>query len=376
MWKVPLFDLSVGKKEIEAVKKVIESKWISIGAVTKEFEKIFAEALKVKYAVAVSNGTAALHLALMALGLKRGDEVIVPSLTFVATANAVKYTGARPVFADIESTGYPVISCREIRRKITSKTRAILVVHYAGYPARMEEIMNIAKKHNLKVVEDTAHAPIVFYNGKGLGTWGDIGCFSFFSNKNITTAEGGMVLAKDDKVAEKIRVLRSHGMTTTSFERFGGQATSYDVVALGYNYRIDDIRSALGIAQLNRFSELQGKRERIAGLYRKLLPGIDGVEIPFLKERVSAFHIQPVLVNKKNRDEVKSHLHNDGIQTSFHYHPVHLFKIYKKAGWKEGDLPVTEDYALREITLPLYPAMKDGDVKIVVKSLKGALAGK
>jgi dTDP-4-amino-4,6-dideoxygalactose transaminase len=371
-WKVPFFDLNIGKEEIKAVQSVLKNKWISMGETTQQFEKEFAQRLKVKHALAVSSCTSALHLAVLVCGIGTGDEVIVPSLTFVASVNAIRYTGAVPVFADIESLQSPLISPEEIKKKITKKTKGILVVHYAGYPCKMEEILKIAREYQLKLIEDSAHSPFVKYKGKYLGTYGDTGCFSFFSNKNLTTAEGGMLVAHEDSLAEKAKLLRSHGMTTLSFERAKGHASSYDVVALGYNYRIDDIRSAIGLAQLGKFQNAQEKRAALIAEYKHLLSQIKGIEIPFLKEKVTAFHLLPILVDKRRRDSIREYLHKKGIQTSVHYQPVHQFKIYKNLNKNKG-LPITEEYASRVISLPLYPSMRMNQVRLVAEELDRAL---
>ncbi|MCL4513817.1 MAG: DegT/DnrJ/EryC1/StrS family aminotransferase [Candidatus Eremiobacteraeota bacterium] len=236
----------------------------------------------------------------------------------------------------------------------------------------MEEILKIAREYQLKLIEDSAHSPFVKYKGKYLGTYGDTGCFSFFSNKNLTTAEGGMLAAHEDSLAEKAKLLRSHGMTTLSFERAKGHASSYDVVALGYNYRIDDIRSAIGLAQLEKFQNAQEKRAALIAEYKHLLSQIKGIEIPFLKEKVTAFHLLPILVDKRRRDSIREYLHKKGIQTSVHYQPVHQFKIYKNLNKNKG-LPITEEYASRVISLPLYPSMRMNQVRLVAEELDRAL---
>ena len=263
-WKVPLADLDLDTDDIRAVVDVVRSKWLSMGPVTAEFEQCFAEYIGVKYAFAVVNCTAALHLAHVALGAATGDTVICPALTFVATANAIRYTGATPVFADITSADDLNISPDDIEAKIDDTTKGICVVHYGGYPCDMDRIMHIARRHHLYVVEDVAHAPGaacwvtmpprasstaggVF---KKCGSIGDIGCFSFFSNKNMTTAEGGMLTTDSDTIADRIRRLRSHGMTSLTWDRERGHSFSYDVTDMGYNYRMDELRAALGLAQL------------------------------------------------------------------------------------------------------------------------------
>ena len=243
---ISLSDITLDETDISRSLEVLKSKWLSMGPVTQNFEKEFSAYNNVKYSFGVSNGTAALHIAVKELGITHGDEVILPSLTFVATANSVLYCGARPVFADITSYDNFNISPDDILEKISSKTKAIIVVHYAGYPCDMKAILDIAEDHDLKIIEDTAHAVGAEYQGKKCGTIGDIGCFSFFANKNLATGEGGMIVTERDEIAKKIHIVRSHGMTTLTWDRHKGHAYSYDVVDLGYNYRISEIASSLG----------------------------------------------------------------------------------------------------------------------------------
>src|SRR5690554_6642639 len=254
-YKIPLFKLNFGEEEIDAVTETIRSKWISTGPKCEELEKQFIDMLNVKYAVSMSNCTDALHLSCVLCDIKPGDEVICPSLTFAASVNCIKYVGATPVFADIIGTEDLNIDPLDIESKITKKTKAIIVVHMAGFPAKMDEIMAIARKYNLKVIEDACHGPLSEYKGKKLGTIGDIGCFSFFSNKNISTGEGGMLITNNEYFSKKAKLLRSHGMTTMSYQRASGHATSYDIVELGYNYRMDDIRASLGVVQMNKLKK-------------------------------------------------------------------------------------------------------------------------
>ena len=381
-WRIPLFDLSVDEDEVQAVARVLRSKWISMGDLTRQFETQFAQMHDAKHAIAVCNGTAALHLALKVLGIKEGDEVICPSLTFVATANAILYVGARPVFAEITSKYDLTISCDDIEEKVTEKTKALVVVHYGGWPCEMERILEIVKKHGLTVIEDAAHAPLAQYRNTKVGTLGDVGCFSFFSNKNMTTAEGGMMTTNNDEIAERLRLMRSHGMTAISFDRFAGHASSYDVIDLGFNYRLDDIRSSIGLTQLKKVASFNKAREELTKLYRDKLRDAKELIVPFGdhmeagSERLSSFHIFPVLIsaNRLKRDTVKERLAAKGVQTSVHYQPVHLFRIYRERfGCKRGDLPLTEWVADHEITLPLYPGMTEDDVTYVTDSLKECL---
>jgi len=372
-WRVPLADLDFGAEEEEAVLGVLRSKWLTMGAVTQEFERRFAERVGATHAIAVSNATVALHLACLAVGVGPGDEVIVPSLTFVATANAARYAGADIRFADILGEQELNISPRAIEAQITPRTKAIIPVHYAGYPCRMPQIMELAARHQLAVIEDAAHAPGATLNGRALGTWGDAGCFSFFSNKNMTTGEGGMLVTNRDDVAEKARLLRSHGMTSLTWDRHKGHAYSYDVIATGFNYRIDEIRAALGLVQLEKLERGNARRKEITAQYWDALAPL-GVGLPFLDTvGESSFHIFPMLLpTGLDRFKFIDFLREKGIQTSIHYPPIHQFTHYRELSRATG-LPVTEDVASREITLPLYPGMRAEDINEVVSAVRQAL---
>lgn len=371
-WRIPLSDIDIGTVEISAVEKVLQSRWLTMGAVTQEFESAFMAYTGAKHALAVTNCTAALHMACLAIGLKAGDEVILPSLTFVATANSVRYTGATPVFADVVSEKDLNISAAAIEAGITERTRAIIVMHYGGYACDMTRILELAGKYNLKVIEDAAHAAGSWLDGRHLGTWGDIGCFSFFSNKNITTGEGGMIVTNDDALNEKLRLLRSHGMTSLTWDRHKGHAWSYDVVELGYNYRIDEIRAAIGNVQLVKLDQNNKRRRQLVELYRECLKGITEITVPFPDHPgVSSAHIMPVLLPRgTDRKLFMDQMKAQGIQTSIHYPPIHEFSAYKRAiGHGDPALPFTEEIARREVTLPLYPSMTDEDVKTVSQAI-------
>jgi len=374
-WRIPLSDIDFNDDEAIAVQNVIKSRWLTMGKVTQEFESAFANYIQTKHAIAVTNATAALHLACLALGLGPGDEVIVPSLTFVATANAVRYVGAKPVFADIVSPDDLNISPSSIDALITPHTRAIIVVHYAGYPCDMPAILSTAKQNGLFVIEDAAHAVGSELNGRKLGTWGDIGCFSFFSNKNMTTGEGGMITTDNDDLAQKLGRLRSHGMTSLTWDRHKGHAWSYDVVDLGYNYRIDEIRAAIGLAQLSKVERNNEHRRKLTQIYRDVLQEIvPQVGIPFQNyPGITSAHIMPILLPKEvEREEFMGRMKEQGIQTSIHYPPIHTFTSFRDD--KPMDLSVTEDVALREVTIPLYPALTDKDILMVVSAISQALS--
>ena len=374
-WRIPLADIDFDSEEEAAVLEVVKSRWLTMGAMTQAFEEEFAAYTGARHAIAVANGTAALHLACMVIGLKDGDEVIVPSLTFVATANAIRYTGAIPVFADIESEQDLDISVRAIEQKLTERTRAIMVMHYGGYACDMPAITKLAREKGLAIIEDAAHAIGSEIDGRKMGVWGEVGCFSFFSNKNMTTGEGGMVVTNNDAMADKLRILRSHGMTTMSWDRHKGHAWSYDVVELGYNYRIDEIRAALGRVQLSKLDRNNERRRILSALYREQLQElVPTIVVPFNETRgISACHLLPILLPAgSDRLGFMEYMKSHGIQTSIHYPPIHKFQAFAGIGLGAGDLPVTENVTGRQVTLPLYPTLKEEDVTVVVQAVQGA----
>ena len=375
-WRVPLSDLKFGVEELKAVADVLQSGWLTMGAITNAFEEDFAKFTGARHALAMTNATAALHLACLALGLGTGDEVVVPSLTFVASANAIRYTGATPIFADVVGEHDLNISLQAIRNAISPRTKAIMVVHYGGYACDMSGILDLAKEHQLFVIEDAAHAVGSWLHEMHLGTFGDVGCFSFFPNKNMTTAEGGMLVTDNEQIAEKARIMRSHGMTSLTWDRHQGHAWSYDVTELGYNYRIDEMRSALGRVQLAKIPANNLRRQVLTNLYRELLSKqAPSVGIPFMNHPgISACHIMPVVLPKDTdrlrfMDAMKAH----GIQTSIHYPPIHLFSAFKTEKDWSFLLPMTEEIASREVTLPLYPGMIDEQVHWVVDAVQQCL---
>ena len=373
-YKIPLFKLNFDEAEEQAVLDTIRSKWISIGPRCDEFEKLFAEMLSVKHAVSLSNCTDALHLALRVLEVGEGDEVLCPSLTFVASVNSIRYVGATPVFCDVKSAEHINIDVGEMKKLLTPKTKAVVVVHMAGFACEMDEIMAFAEENNLKVIEDACHAPLSTYKGQKLGTIGDVGCFSFFSNKNISTGEGGMIVTNDGELEKKLRLLRSHGMTTMSYQRSKGHATVYDVVELGYNFRMDDIRASIGITQLKKLEADLIERQKVRSRYVECLSEIDGVIIPFIdNEEFVSNYIMPVVLKDstvEKRDEVREKLHGKGIQTSVHYPAIHRFSIYKDYA---AHLPNTEYIADNEITLPMYASLSAEEVEFICSTLSAIL---
>jgi dTDP-4-amino-4,6-dideoxygalactose transaminase len=378
-WKVPLVDVKLGLEEIEAVTKVLKSGWLSMGPHTQQFEERFAHFLGVKHAFAVANGTAALHIACEALGLKAGDEVLCPAFSFVASANAILYAGAKPVFVDINGPLNLNLSVLDATRKVTDRIKAIMVVHYGGHPCDMDALSSLAQQYALKMVEDCAHAPGAIYHSaagpKKVGTFGDIGCFSFFANKNMTTGEGGMVVTNDGTLAEKIKFIRSHGMTTLTWDRHAGHSFSYDVVALGYNYRLDEMRAALGLVQLQRLEGQNHRRRELTRLYQKKLGHFKNLEIPFFNApEGSAHHLFPVLLPKgTDRAAFMATLAQKGIQTSVHYPPIHRFSYYRQIYPMGYDhlLPQTEEVAAREVSLPLFPTMTQEQLEEVSRVVLG-----
>lgn len=368
---IALAEPALGEEEKEAVASVIESGWLTMGERVARFEREFAELHGAQNAVAVSSCTAALHLLLASLGLGPGDEVLVPSLTFVATVNAVCYVGAKPVFVDIERETEPHISLQDAAKKVTRHTRAVIVMHYGGYVIDMKEWRRFADERSLLLIEDAAHAP----GAEGVGTLSDGAAFSFFTNKNMTTSEGGMALARDSETLERVRLLRSHGMTSTTMDREKGHAHGYNVTAVGYNYRLDELRASIGLTQIKRLPLWNERRRELTALYRGELEEIEGVDAPFAGWAKTAAHLMPVLLPPgADGRRVMSEMRNRGVQCSMHYPPVHLFSVYRKM-FPAVSLPETERFCQRELTLPLHPGLADEDVATVAAALHESLQG-
>jgi dTDP-4-amino-4,6-dideoxygalactose transaminase len=371
-WRVPLADLLVTEEDIEAVAAVYRGGWLSMGPATEQLEGRFAAFVGARHALAVSNGTAALHLACLAAGLGPGDEVVVPSLTFVATVNAIAYTGAKPVFAEIADIDQPWLSAEAAEAAIGPRTAAVMAVHYGGHPGEVAAIERIANARGLLLLEDAAHAAGSRLAGRHLGTIGVAGAFSFFSNKNLAVGEGGMLVTDDDEIAAKARLLRSHGMTTLTWDRHRGHANAYDVVALGYNYRIDEPRAAFAMARLARLDGENERRRELVQRYREALTDCEGVLLVRAapKDAISAEHLfTAVLSPPADRDAVRAVLASQGIQTSVHYPPAHGFSLYDAHA---PELPVTDAYAASSVTLPLFSHMTFAQLDLVCQQLRRA----
>ena len=360
----------LGPDEQTALASVIESGWVTMGDRVREFEQAFAHLHEAEDSIAVGSCTAALHLILHALGIGPGDEVLVPSLTFVATANSVLYVGARPVFVDIDSAEIPLMSLDDAEAKCTSRTKAIILVHFAGYLALRDTWQSFARRKGLLLIEDAAHAPGL----PAVGTFGEAAAFSFYGNKNMTTAEGGAIIARSRALRETIRRARSHGMTSSTRQRLTSRRPDYDVTILGFNYRMDELRAALGLAQLKKLPEWNDTRRRLSLCYRQLMAEhCPTVMIPFANPWPSAHHLMPVVLPAAtDRQPVIDRLRKRGIQTTIHYPPVHQLTFYREL-YPDTLLPRTEEFAQRELTLPLHPRMNPADVEQAVNSLAAAL---
>lgn len=374
--ELPLFDLRLTEEDLEAVAQTLRSGWLTMGPRTAAFEEAFAAQLGARHAVAVSSCTAALHLAYLAASVGPGDEVIVPSFTFAATANAVLYCGATPVFAEIVSREQPYLDPEDVARRITTKTRAICVVHYAGYPASVDRLKELCDAHGVALIEDVAHAPSATLQGRKLGTWGLAGTFSFFSNKILSVGEGGLLCTDSDDVAALARSRRSHAMTSGTWDRHRGRTDTYDVTSLGYNYRLDEPRAALLLSRLRGLEADIARRRELTLRYRGLLAQVPGLIVPFADGDVpgSSCYVMPVMLEREgSQGEVARHMREQGVQTSIFYPAVHRFSAYRER-FPDTTLPITELASQTELTLPLYPHMTEADQDRVVASLAEAIA--
>ena len=372
--KVPFFLPYVDSKDITEIKKAALSSFLTNGPKLDLFEQKFKKFTKSKYAVGVSNATSALYLSLKALGIKKNDEIIIPDLTFAATANSVLQTGATPVLADINEETLN-ISAESIIKNISRKTKAIIPVHLAGTPCDMQKIMRIARSNSLKVIEDCAHGIGTSYNKKHVGNFGNAGCFSFYPTKNLTTIEGGMVITNDKKIADFIQLARNHGMSRSLMSRYStGKPWEYDIKDIGYNYRLDDIRSALGISQLQKLRILNKKRLIAFHYYNKGLKNIPGLIVPNEKNfKNGSCHLYIIRVTadaKISRDKLFYGLQKKGIGSSVHYKPLHKFTLFRKKGISRNSLSVSKRIYKEILSLPMYPQLTRHSQDYVIKSIK------
>ncbi|MFH1833026.1 MAG: DegT/DnrJ/EryC1/StrS aminotransferase family protein [Candidatus Levyibacteriota bacterium] len=375
---IPVFRPNYGKEEIKAVSQVMKSGWIGLGPKTQEFEKCFAAYTDAPYAIALNSATAALHLALLTAGIKKGDEVIIPALTFVSTAHAVLYVGATPVFADIEE-GTLCISPSDVKKKITKRTKAIIPVHYGGHPADLNGLQKIAKRHNLIIIEDAAHACGSSYNGKKIGSISPFTCFSFHAVKNLATGDGGMITVKDKTIADRLRRLRWAGISTNTWERlediskaqrkpYKAYGWYYEVVELGYKYHMNDINAAIGLVQLEKLDKANHKRHTLARRYNEALTKIKEIKCPAVKPNmISAQH--NYVIRCKDRDKLRLFLKEQNISSGVHYMPLHFHPFYKKL-YPKIKLPIVETEWEKLLTLPLYPQITQKEQNYIINCIK------
>ena len=373
---VPVFDLKLTRADLDAVAETLRSGWLTMGPRTHEFERRFAEAIGAQHAVAVSSCTSALHLAYLAAGIGPGDEVIVPSCTMVATAAAVLYTGATPVFADIVSVAEPLIDRDHVETLITPRTKAVVAMHYGGYAAAVDQLAKICERHGIQLIEDAAHSPLATLNGRALGTYGVSGAFSFFSNKVLAVGEGGLLATDDDAVAAFARTRRGHAMTSVTWDRHQGRGDHYDVTDLGFNYRIDEPRAALLLSRLSRLDQEIDRRRVLTRRYRTLLADISGVTVPFTDDSVessSCYILAIMLEDPERRNAVRIALREQHeVQTSVFYPAIHEFSAYRER-FPGVTLPHTERAARAQVTLPLFTHMTDDQQDQVVSALASEL---
>jgi len=365
----------IEEEEKKEILETLESGWITTGPKVKQFEKDFAEYIGCKHAIAVNSCTAALHLALDNIGLKEGDEVIIPTITFTATGEVVTYFKAKPILVDCEQDTL-LIDVKKIEEKINKKTKAIIPVHYAGQPCEMEEILKIARTYTLKVIEDAAHSLPTRYKGKKIGTIGEITCFSFYATKTITTGEGGMACTENEEYAERMKIMRLHGISKDAWKRYDAEGSwYYEVIEAGYKYNMTDISAALGLAQLKKCNKFYRKREKIATKYTQSFKEIPEIKTPVIREDgTHAWHLYVIQLNLKmlkiNRAQFIEKMKENGIGCSVHFIPLHLHPYYKNTfGFKPKDFPVASYVYERIVSLPIYPKMTDEDVDYVIDNV-------
>lgn len=373
---LPYCQPSIGEEEIREVVDTLKSGWLTTGPRVKKFEQLLAEYTGAKYAIALNSCTAALHLSLVALGIGKGDEVVTTPFTFPATGNVIVHVGAKPVLVDIKPDTYN-IDPEDVNKAVTPETKAIIPVHYAGQPCDMKAIMEIAEDQNLYVIEDAAHALGAEYEGKKVGTFGHSTCFSFYATKNITTGEGGAVTTDSKELADKLRVLRLHGMSKDAWKRYSSKGSwYYELKECGFKENMTDVQAALGIHQIKKLDKFIKIRRKHAEIYTRELKKLSPVITPYEKPNVKhPYHLYPILVEGYDKATFVEKMKEFGIGCSVHYIPLHLHPFYKNAlGFKEGDFPHAEQVSAKEVSLPLYPKMTEQDVWNVISSVKQVLS--
>jgi len=373
---LPLSRPSIGEREIEAVVSCLKSGWITTGPLCKSFEDKFCELTGASHALSVSSGTAGMHLLMLALGMKPGDEIITPSMTFASTLNMISFCEATPVFVDIH---YDTLNVNAdlIEEKINKNTKGIIPVHFAGAPVDMEKILAVARKHHLFVIEDAAHGLGSYYRSIHVGGWGQVAVFSFHPIKNITTGEGGMISYSDDQLERRLRLLRFHGIERDAWKRYGkGGNPDYDIKQPGFKYNLTDLQAALGLAQLSRLEELNGRRRKLALLYREGLEGLEGLDLPGVPAypHVHSWHLFVIKIVSMDRERFMQRLSDYQIGYGIHF-PAghHLAYIRERYGIKQGELKETDRPNARLLSLPLFPDMKDEDVFYVCEAIREIL---
>ncbi len=371
--KFPAYEPWISNDDKQIVNKALDQTMLTFGPQLEKFESDFSKYTKAKYAIAVSNCTAALHLSLKALGIKEKDEVIIPDLTFVADANAILACNAKPVIVDINKNNF-FLSISNLKKNITKKAKAIIPVHIYGQVCNIDEVLDVARANNLKVVEDCAHAIGTFHKSKHVGTIGDTGCFSFYPTKNITTAEGGMVITNSKNIADKIRQLRSHGMSKSLKRRYmHGYPWVFDITEPGYNYRLDEIRCALGISQLRRVTKINQMRKKAASYYNSKLQNIPGIILPdMVTDRSHSYHLYTIRVTKSfgmSRNQLFKKLKQAGIRTTVYWMPIHEYTAYSKHV-KKSNIRITSKIYDEILSLPLFPNISKKHQNAVISCMK------
>jgi len=373
--QIPFHRAELGDEEIRAVTDVIRSGWLTMGTKTFEFERQFAAYVGASYAVAVNSCTAALHLALEAVGVSHGDEVLVPTTTFTATAEVITYFGARPVLVDVDATTLN-LHVGDAERKVTPRTRAIIPVHFAGTPCEMDEILRFASHRNMHVIEDAAHALPSTYKGKRVGTIGELTAFSFYATKTLTTGEGGMVTTENEKYAKRLQVMRLHGIARDAWKRYTSEGSwFYEVQEAGYKYNLTDLQAALGLVQLAKCDEMTLARERVAKSYNEAFQTFESLETPSApRDRTTSWHLYVLRLNldrlRIDRDRFIQELSARGVGTSVHFIPLHLHPLYQRQyGYQSGDFPIAEREYQRSLSLPIYPGMRSEEIEQVVSAV-------